>query len=69
MKAYEAVEEKKRKRAMAGPTGGSSSSAPLKYRMVYTPPAVQPRRPPQFWGNHLQFQLQQPQYNRTPFTP
>jgi hypothetical protein len=39
MKACEAVEEKKRKRVVSGPSGGSSSGAPLKYRMIYTPPA------------------------------
>jgi hypothetical protein len=32
------VEERKRKRAMSGPSGGSSGGAPVKYRMVYTPP-------------------------------
>jgi hypothetical protein len=64
MKACEAVEDKKRKRAVSGPSGGSSSAAPLKYRMIYTPPAGQPRRPlPQLWGNHPQ---QQQQYNRAP---
>jgi hypothetical protein len=42
MKACEAEEEKKRKRTMSGPTGGSSSSVPLKYRMVYMTPAGQP---------------------------
>jgi hypothetical protein len=53
MKACEAAEEKKRKRAMLGPSRGSSSGAPLKYRMIYTPPAGQPCRPlPQFWGTH-----------------
>jgi hypothetical protein len=53
MKACEATEEKKRKWAVSVPSGGSSSGAPLKYHMVYTPPAGQPRRPlPQFWGNH-----------------
>jgi hypothetical protein len=46
MKACEEAEEKKRKRALLGPLGGSFSGAPLKYRMVYTPPAGQPRRPP-----------------------
>jgi hypothetical protein len=45
MKACEAAEEKRRKRTMPGPTRGSSSGAPLKYRMVYTPPVGQPRRP------------------------
>jgi hypothetical protein len=52
MKACEAVEEKKRKRPVSGPSRGSSSGALPKYRMIYTPPAGQPRRPPpQFWGN------------------
>jgi hypothetical protein len=37
MKACEAAEENKRKRTMSGPTGGSSSSTLLKYRMIYTP--------------------------------
>jgi hypothetical protein len=46
MKAYEATEERKRERTMSGLTGGSSSSAPLRYRMVYTPPVGQPRRHP-----------------------
>jgi hypothetical protein len=46
MKACEATEEKKRKRAVSGPSGCNSSGAPLKYRMSYTPPAGQPRRPP-----------------------
>jgi hypothetical protein len=45
-KACEAAEEKKRKRVVSGPSKGSSSSAPPKYRMIYTPPAGQPRRPP-----------------------
>jgi hypothetical protein len=45
MKACEVVEEKNRKRTMLGPTGGSSSSAPPKCRMVYTPPMGQPCRP------------------------
>jgi hypothetical protein len=36
MRAYEVAEEKRKKRSMPGPTGGSSSGAPLKYRMVYT---------------------------------
>jgi hypothetical protein len=52
MKACEAAKEKKRKRAVLGPSGGSSSGAPPKYRMIYTLPTGQPRRPPsQFWGN------------------
>jgi hypothetical protein len=57
MKAYEAAEEKKRKREVSGPSGGSSRGAPTKYRMIYTPPAGQPRCPlPQFWGNRPQQQ-------------
>jgi hypothetical protein len=52
MKACEVAEEKKRKRTMSGPSGSSSSGAPPKYRMIYTPPVGQPRcPPPQFWGN------------------
>jgi hypothetical protein len=63
MKACEAAEEKKRRRAVSGPFGGSSTGAPLKYRMIYTPPAGQPRHPPpQFWGNRPQ----QQQYNCAP---
>jgi hypothetical protein len=38
MRACEASKEKKGKRIMPGSSGGSSSSAPLKYCMVYTPP-------------------------------
>jgi hypothetical protein len=34
MKACEVAEDKKRKNTMPGPTGGSSSGAPLKYCMV-----------------------------------
>jgi hypothetical protein len=45
MKACEAAEEMKRKRTMPGPIGGSSSGAPPKYRMVYTPPTRQPCQP------------------------
>jgi hypothetical protein len=57
MKACEAAKEKKRKRVVLGPSRGSSSSAPPKYRMIYTPLAGQPHRPPpQFWGNRLQQQ-------------
>jgi hypothetical protein len=63
MKACEAAKEKKRKRAMSGPSGGSSSDALPKYRMIYTPPTGQPRHPlPQFWGNCTQEEQQQ-QYN------
>jgi hypothetical protein len=60
MKACEAAEEKKRKRVVSGPSGGGSSSARPKYRMIYTPPAGQPRRSlPQFWGNRPQQQQHQ----------
>jgi hypothetical protein len=38
MKASEAAEETKRKRVVPGPSRGSSSSAPLMYHMIYTPP-------------------------------
>jgi hypothetical protein len=39
MKAVAETDEKKRKRMMPGSTGsGSSTGAPPKYRMVYTPP-------------------------------
>jgi hypothetical protein len=38
MRACEVTEEKKRKRTTPGPTEGSFSCAPPKYRMVYTPP-------------------------------
>jgi hypothetical protein len=42
MKAMAEVNEKKRKRMMPGSAGsGSSSGAPPKYCMVYTPPGVQ----------------------------
>jgi hypothetical protein len=42
MKAIADADEKKRKKLMPGPVGsGSSSGAPLKYRMVYTPPGGQ----------------------------
>jgi hypothetical protein len=46
MKACEATEEKKRKRAVSGPSEGSSSGAPPKYCMIYTTPTGQPRCPP-----------------------
>jgi hypothetical protein len=45
MKACEVAEQKKRKRAVSGPSGGNSSGAPPKHRMIYTPPAGQPHRP------------------------
>jgi hypothetical protein len=48
MRTCEVAEEKKRKRTTPGPTGGSSSGAPPKYRMVYTPLVGQSRRPLQF---------------------
>jgi hypothetical protein len=55
MKACEAAKEKKRRRAVSRPSGGSSSGAPLKYCMIYIPPTGQPRcPPPQFWGNRMQ---------------
>jgi hypothetical protein len=39
IKAVAKADEKKRKRMMHGSAGsGSSSGAPLKYRIVYTPP-------------------------------
>jgi hypothetical protein len=48
LKAVAEADEKKRKRMMPGSAGsGSSSSAPIKYRMVYTPPGGQLRRPQQ----------------------
>jgi hypothetical protein len=45
IKVCEVVEENKRKRTMPGSTGGSSSSAPPKYHMVYMSPAGQPYEP------------------------
>jgi hypothetical protein len=48
MRSCEVAEEKKRKRTTPGPIGGSSSSAPSKYCMIYTAPVGQPRRPQQF---------------------
>jgi hypothetical protein len=48
MKAVAEADEKKRKKMMPGSTGsGNSSGAPPKYRMVYTPPRGQLRRPQQ----------------------
>jgi hypothetical protein len=55
MNAVAEADEKKRKRIMPGSTGsGSSSGAPPKYHMVYTPPGGQLRQPQQQqnWGNH-----------------
>jgi hypothetical protein len=58
MNASAAAEEKKRKRVIPGSSGGSSNGAPLKYHMIYTPPAGQPHQlPPQFWGNRPQYLL------------
>jgi hypothetical protein len=62
MKAVAEADEKKRKRMMPGSAGsGSSSGAPLKYRMVYTPPGGQLRRPQQQqnWVYRPQFQPRQ----------
>jgi hypothetical protein len=39
-------EEKKRKRALLGPSEGNTGGAPPKYRLVYTPSAVKLRVPP-----------------------
>jgi hypothetical protein len=51
IQAYLDAVEKKRKRVMPGPSGGSSGGAPPKYRQFYTPhhPLTQQ------WGNHLQY--------------
>jgi hypothetical protein len=46
MKDVAEADEKRRKRMMPGSAGsGSSGGASLKYRMVYTPPGGQLRRP------------------------
>jgi hypothetical protein len=57
MKAVAEVEEKKRIIPRSNESGGSSG-APLKYRMVYTPPSGHLRRPQQqqYWGNRPQYQ-------------
>jgi hypothetical protein len=48
MKAVGEADEKKRKKMVLGFAGsGSSNGAPPKYRMVYTPPGGQLRRPQQ----------------------
>jgi hypothetical protein len=48
MKAVAEADEKKRKRMIPRSAGsGSSSGAPLKYHMVYTPPGGQLHRPQQ----------------------
>jgi hypothetical protein len=61
MKACVEAEEKKRKRIMLGSSrSGGSGDAPLKYRMMYTPPIGQLRSPQQqYWGNHPQYQQRQ----------
>jgi hypothetical protein len=84
MKAVAEADEKKMKKMKPGSTGsGSSSGAPPKYRMVYTPPGGQLHRPQQQqnWGNRPQFHprqfqlpppqqhLQQQQFNRAPTPP
>jgi hypothetical protein len=59
MKAVAEADEKKSKRMMRGYSGSSGSSdTPPKYRMVYTPPGGQLRRPQQqqYWGSRLQYQ-------------
>jgi hypothetical protein len=46
MEAVAYVDEKKSKKMILGSTGsGSSTSVPPKYRIVYTPPGGQLRRP------------------------
>jgi hypothetical protein len=58
MKAIVEVEEKKRKKMVPRSDGsGSSSGAPPKYRMVYTLPGGQLRRPQQqqYWGQLHRF--------------
>jgi hypothetical protein len=48
MEAVAEADEKKRKRMMPGSAGSNSSSGALPmYRMVYTPPGDQLRRPQQ----------------------
>jgi hypothetical protein len=62
MKVIAEADEKKRKMMMPGSVGsGSSSGAPPKYRMVYTPPGGQLRQPQQEqnWGHRPQFQPRQ----------
>jgi hypothetical protein len=62
MKAVAEVDEKKRKRMIPrSASSGSSSGAPPKYRMVYTPHVGQLHQPQQQqnWGNRPQFQLRQ----------
>jgi hypothetical protein len=62
MKVVAEADEKKRKKMMPGSArSGSSSGAPPKYRMVYTPPGGQLHRPQlqQNWVNRSQFQPRQ----------
>jgi hypothetical protein len=62
MKAIAEADEKKRKRMMPGSSAsGDSSIAPPKYRMVYTLPRGQLRRPQQqqYCGNRPQYQQRQ----------
>jgi hypothetical protein len=62
MKTVAEADEKKRKKMMPGSMGsGSSRGAPPKYRMVYTSPGGQLRRPQQQqnYGNRPQFQPRQ----------
>jgi hypothetical protein len=62
LKAVAKADEKKRKRIMpSSADSGSSSGAPSKYRMVYTPPGGQLRQPPhqQNWVHQPQFQPRQ----------
>jgi hypothetical protein len=59
MKAVAEAEEMKRKRTMPGSSSSvGSGGAPPRYRMVYTPPSGQLRRPQQqqYWGNCPQYQ-------------
>jgi hypothetical protein len=59
MKVVAEADEKKRKKMMPKSAGsGSSSGAPPKCHMVYTPPRGQLRRAQQQqnWGNHSEFQ-------------
>jgi hypothetical protein len=46
MKACVEAEERKTKRVMLRPSGGSSGDALVKYRMVYTTPVGQSHQPP-----------------------
>jgi hypothetical protein len=60
MKAVAETEEKRKKIMPRSSGSGGSSSAPPKYRMVYTPPSGQLcRLPQQYWGNRPQYQQRQ----------